>query len=214
LLQPGQPTGRTGQLGRELIAARQPVLMVLSLVGLGGLPQDLGDLLLELGQGAVGPIGGIGGHLRAVQGDYPEADQSGRRAQLQRRDQEAGQGLRVASPKPRDRHVVRRGVAGQRPEGEVLDAASLDLPRGPHPDGVGVQQHAQQRLGVVGRMAMPIGPVGTQERRKVDLVNDIAHEPGEMVLGQPVARVRGEQERLVAVAAKEVISHGTFYTFT
>jgi hypothetical protein len=63
-------------------------------------------------------------------------------------------------------------------------------------------------------MAMPIGPVGTQERRKVDLVNDIAHEPGEMVLGQPGAQVRGEQERLVAVAAKKVVSRGTFYTFT
>jgi hypothetical protein len=42
--------GGGGQLGRELVAARRAVLVILSLVGLGGLSQDLGDLRLELGQ--------------------------------------------------------------------------------------------------------------------------------------------------------------------
>jgi hypothetical protein len=70
LLQPGQPAGLAGQLGRELVAARRAVLVVLGPVGLGGLPQDLGNLRLELGQGAVGPIGSVGRDLGAVQRDH------------------------------------------------------------------------------------------------------------------------------------------------
>ena len=43
------------------------MLTVLTLVGLGSLVQDLGDFLLELGQRAVGGIGGVAGQLGAVQ---------------------------------------------------------------------------------------------------------------------------------------------------
>jgi hypothetical protein len=60
-------------------------------------------------------------------------------------------------------------------------------------------------------MAVPIGAVGTQERTDVELVDHVAHEPGEVVLGQPVAKVRGQQEGLVAVAAQEVVGHGASY---
>jgi hypothetical protein len=78
LLQAGQPPARAGQLGRELIAPGATARVVLGLVGLGRLPQHLGDLLLELGQRAVGPAGGVGGHPGAVQGDQAQADQPGR----------------------------------------------------------------------------------------------------------------------------------------
>ena len=63
-------------------------------------------------------------------------------------------------------------------------------------------------------MAVPVGAVGAQERAEVELVDHIAHEPGQMVGGQPVARVGGQQEGLVAVAAKEVVGHGEYYRFT
>jgi hypothetical protein len=149
LLQPGQPAGLAGQLGRELVISGRAVLVVVGLVGLGGLPQDLGDLHFERGQGAVGPVGGVGDHLGAVQRDHAQADQPGRRAQLQRLDQEASQGLLVADAEPRDGHVVGEPVAGQHPEREIPDAAPLDLPGRAHPDGVGVQQHAEQGVGCV-----------------------------------------------------------------
>jgi hypothetical protein len=106
LLQPGQPAGRAGQLGRELVPAQAAMLAVLGPVGLGRLPQQLRDLVLEPGQGVVGSIGGVGGHLGAVQGDHAEADQAGRRTQPQGLDQETGQRLLVADPEPRDGHVV------------------------------------------------------------------------------------------------------------
>jgi hypothetical protein len=59
------------------------VLAVLGLVDRGRLPQDLLNLVFQLGQGAVGPIGGVGGHLGPVQGDDAQADQPGRCAQPQ-----------------------------------------------------------------------------------------------------------------------------------
>jgi hypothetical protein len=154
----GQPPGRAGQFGRELIAPGGAVLAVLGLVGLGRLAQDRRDLVVELGQGAVGPVGGVGGHLGAVQRDQAQADQPGRRAQLQRGDEEPGKRLFVAGAEPRDGHVVGELVAGQDTKGEVLAAVPLDLPGGAHPDGVGVQQHAKQGLGVVGGWPCPSAP--------------------------------------------------------
>jgi hypothetical protein len=189
------------------------VLAVLALVGLGGLPQDLGDLALELVEGVAGGVGGVGGHLGAVQGDHADADQAAGGAQPQRGDQEAGQGVLVADPEPRDGHVVGCLVAGQDPEGDVLMAAALDLAGGAHPDGIGVQQHPQQGLGIVGGVTVPVGAVGAQERLQVELVDDVEHEPGEVAFGKPVTQVGGQQEGLVAVAAHEVVGHSPFYVF-
>jgi hypothetical protein len=62
-------------------------------------------------------------------------------------------------------------------------------------------------------MAVPVGPVGSQERGQVELVDHVQHEPRQMVAGQPVAQVRREQEGLVAVAAQEVVGHGPSYPF-
>jgi hypothetical protein len=191
LAQPREAAARAGELGRELVAARRAVLAVLRRVDLGGLAQDRGDLLVELGQRAVGLAGGVGGHLGPVQRHQAQADQPRFGTQPQRGDQQAGQGLLVADAESGDGHVVRGAVAGQHPEGEVLDTAPLDLPRGPHPGRIGVEEHAQQRLGVVGRVAVPVGPVGGKERAQVQLVDHVAHEPGQVVGGQPVARVGG-----------------------
>jgi hypothetical protein len=213
LAQPGQAPTAVGELGRELVAAGGAVLLVLPLVGLGGLAQDLGDFLLKLGQGAVGLAGGVAGHLGPVQRHQAQPDQPRFGAQLQRGHEEAGQGPLVADAEPGDRHVVGELVAGQHPERDVLSAAPLDLPRGAHPGRVGVQQHAEQGPGVVGRSAVPVGPVGGKERSQVELVDYVKDEPGEVVGGQPVAQVRGQEERLVAAAGQEAVGHGACYCF-
>ena len=75
LAQPGQLPNRASQLGGELVAAGRAVLAVLGLVGRGRLGQDLPDLGLELVEGAVGLVGGVGGHLGAVQRDHTQPDQ-------------------------------------------------------------------------------------------------------------------------------------------
>jgi hypothetical protein len=147
LPQPSQPAGRAGQLGWEFVALGGAMLAVLGLVGGGRLPQQLCDLVLELGQGSVGPIGGVRLDLGAVQRDHAQADQTGRGAQPQGLDQEVGQRLLVPDAEPGDGHMVGDLVPGQDPEGNILDAAPLDLPRRAHPDAVGIQQHTQQQPG-------------------------------------------------------------------
>jgi hypothetical protein len=44
---------------------------------------------------------------------------------------------------------------------------------------------------VVGGVAVPVSTVGSEEGLKVELIDDIQHEPGEMILREPVAQVRG-----------------------
>jgi hypothetical protein len=116
----------------------------------------------------------------------------------------------VASAEPRDGHVVGGLIAGKHPEGDVLLAAARKLPGGAHAKAVAIEQEAEHGLGVGGGMAVPIIPVGSVEGVEVDLVDDVEDEPGEMVVGEPVAQVGGQQERLVAVTAQEVIGHAPF----
>jgi len=93
LLQPGQPLSPTSQRPWQL--AKAAVLLIVSPVGRGGLGEQLGDLGLQSGVGAVGRGGGVGLDLGPVQGDQPQPDHPGRRAQLERLDQEA---LHLGSP--------------------------------------------------------------------------------------------------------------------
>jgi hypothetical protein len=72
LPQPGQPAGLPGERSGQLVAASRPVLRILALVGLGGLPEDLGDLGVQLGQGPVGDVTGVAGQLGAVQRDHAD----------------------------------------------------------------------------------------------------------------------------------------------
>jgi hypothetical protein len=61
-------------------------------------------------------------------------------------------------------------------------------------------------------VAVRVVSVGS-EGRQVELVHHVKDEPGEVALGESVAQVWGEQEGLVAVAAQEVVGHGSSYPF-
>jgi hypothetical protein len=98
VLQPSQPLSPTSQRPRQFVAAAGAVRVVLGPISLGGLGEQLGDLGFEVGVAAVGRGGGVGLDLSAVQGDQPETDQAGGRAQLERGDQQPGRGLLVADP--------------------------------------------------------------------------------------------------------------------
>jgi hypothetical protein len=211
LLQPGQPLGPASHRPRQFVATGGAVLAVLGPIRLGGFGEQLGDLGLEVGVGAVGGRGGVGLDLGAVQGDQPQADHPGGRAQLQRLDQQPGQGLFVADPEPGDGHMIRGRVGGQDSEGDVFLAAPLDLAGRTDPGAVAVQQYGQEHPGLIRGPAVAIGPIGLEERAKVELVDDVEHEPGQVVSWQPVAQVWWEQKGLVAVAGTEVVGHGRSY---
>jgi hypothetical protein len=127
----------------------------------------------------------------------------GGRAQPQRRHQQTGKRLFVADAEAGDGHMIGRAVAAKDAEGDVFVAAAFDLPRGADPGAVGIQQHRQQHPGLVGGVAVPVSPIRLEERLKIQLVDHVAHEPGQMVGRQPVAEIGWQQERLVAVAGTD-----------
>jgi hypothetical protein len=88
-------------------------------------------------------------------------------AQLQRGDQEPGQ----------RGHMVGGLVGGKHTEGEVLGAAPFELPAGAHAQAAAIQQHAQQGLGVVGGVPVPVITVCPGEGREVELVDHVEDEP-------------------------------------
>jgi hypothetical protein len=101
----------------------------------------------------------------------------------------------VADAEPRDRHMIGELVGGKDAEDDVFVAAAFELPRGPDPHAVAIQEHAEQGLGVVGRVPLAVVAVGSVEGFEVDLADDVEDEPGEVAGGEPVAQVRGAAGR-------------------
>jgi hypothetical protein len=60
-------------------------------------------------------------------------------------------------------------------------------------------------------VAVPVVAVGPGEGHEVELVDHVQDEPDQVVGGQPFTHVGWEQQRLVAVAGKEVVGHGRSY---
>jgi hypothetical protein len=58
---------------------------------------------------------------------------------------------------------------------------------------------------------VPVVAMCPVERPKVELVDDVKDEPGEVAFGEPVAQGRGQQEGLVARCAQEVVRHSPLY---
>jgi hypothetical protein len=50
-------------------------------------------------------------------------------------------------------------------------------------------------------MPVPIVAMLPVERGEVELVDHVEDEPDKVILGEPVAQVRGQEEGLVAIAA-------------
>jgi hypothetical protein len=59
----------------------------------------------------------------------------------------------------------------------------------------------------VGRRAPAITAVGRIERTEVELRDGVQHEPSEVVLGKPLAQARRQQQLLVAITRKKVLTH-------
>jgi hypothetical protein len=99
----------------------------------------------------------------------------------------------VTDREPRDRDVVWGLVGGKDPKRDVLVAASFDLPGGAHVNAVAIEEHGEQGLGVVGGVAVPVVAVGSVEGLKVELVDDVEHEPSEVALGSQSRRSGGSR---------------------
>jgi quercetin dioxygenase-like cupin family protein len=189
---------------RQLIATTIAELLVLFGVNAAGLLQDLARELLVI---AVGVLGGVGVHLGPVDRDHLNVHKPGLRAQFQHVAEQRAQRPLVALAKARDRRVIRRLVGREDADRDVLMAAPLDPPRGPFADRVGIDQQRHHHRLIVRRPAPAILAIAGEERPEIHRVDGTKHEPRQVILRQPLAQARRQQQLLLAIARDEVLRH-------
>ena len=145
--------------------------------------------------------------LRAVDGNHRDVDEATLDAEAQDLAKHARQRVLVALTEPRDRRVIRDLMGGDDAKGNVFLAGPLDRPRRPSPARVGVEQQRDHQRRLKRRAAVPVSAVSRIERGQVHVRNGVDDQPREVPLGQPLADVRRQQERLPAVSREEVLSH-------
>jgi len=110
-------------------------------------------------------------------------------------------------PKPRDRRVIGRLVGRDHAVGDVLDTVTLDQPRGPLPTRIRVQQQRDHHRRIMRRSAVTIATIRPVERLQIKLRDGVDHEQREVIIGQPLAHARRQQQHLITITRDEVLSH-------
>jgi hypothetical protein len=204
LAQPAAPPLLRRQLGRQLVAAPLAEALVLGAVDRVGLGQDLASDLLVV---EVAVLRGVRVHLRAVHGEHSDADQTGVRAQGEHLAEQARERLLVTLAKARDRAVIGPLVGRDHPQRDIVDARPLDRPRRTPPPRIRVKQQRDHHRRIVRRAPMPVPAIGGIERRQIHLLDRGQHEPRQVVLRQPIAHARRQQQHLLTVTRNEVLRH-------
>jgi hypothetical protein len=146
-------------------------------------------------------------NLRAIDRDHADAHQPGIRAHPQHLPEQLTQRALVADTEARDRGVIWHLVGRDHPERDVLAAPSLDPPRRALADRVRIHDQRHHHRRIVRRPAVPIGAIGGKERGQIELGEHLDHKPREVILGQPLAQARRQQQLLLAIARQEVLRH-------
>jgi hypothetical protein len=103
--------------------------------------------------------------------------------------------------------MVRNLVCRDHAEGNVLCAAALDPARRAHTDRICIEQQRDHHLRIVCGSAPAVRAIGRVETIKIELGDRVEHEPGEVILRQPLPETRRQQQLLVAVTREEVLGH-------
>jgi hypothetical protein len=90
---------------------------------------------------------------------------------------------------------------------DILNAAPFDPSRGPLADRVGVEQQRHHHRRIVRRPTMAVGRIGREERGQIHLRDRVDHKPRQVILGQPLAQARRQQQLLLAITRQEVLRH-------
>src|SRR5215211_4321816 len=199
------PTPLAGpQLLGQLVTALLTVELVLGRADAGGLLENLARELLVV---EVCVMRGVGVQLGAVDRDQPDLDKPGLLAQREHLGKKLGKRFLVADAKARDRRVIGRLLSSDHAVGDVLHAAALDAARGALTPRVRVEQKRQHHLRLKRRATPPVLTIGGIKRREIQLPHGLQNEPRQVALGQPIARVRRHQKRLLTITPDEVLRH-------
>jgi hypothetical protein len=183
------------------------VLGILCRVDLSRLAEDAVDLLADRSVAACRLVRGVGRHRGSVQRDDADRHQTRPRAEREDLGKRLGQRLLMACAEPGDRGVIWGLICADDPGRDILVAATLDRPRRPLPQGIAVEQQRDHHRRIMGRPPVTIGAIGAVELGKIDLGDDINHQPGEVTVPEPLAQAGRQQERLLSITPQEVLRH-------
>jgi hypothetical protein len=85
--------------------------------------------------------------------------------------------------------------------------AAGDHPAGPLALAVAVQQQRHHHLRVERGPPVPVGPVRTAELAQVQRGYRVQHHERQVILGQPLAHVHRQQQRLITLRKQEILRH-------
>src|ERR1035437_6484064 len=150
---------------------------------------------------------GVRMDLCPVDRDHPDLHEARLPAQPKHRAEQLGQRVLMAGTEARDRRVIGLLLGSDHPVGDILHALALDPPRRAFTPRIGIEQKRHHHRRLKRRPPPPIPSVGSEERGQIHLFDRRQHKPRQVVLRQPIPRVRGHQERLLTIARQEVHSH-------
>jgi hypothetical protein len=184
-------------------------------VGLLGQAHQLLDLALELLLQAVGMLpaqrlvlAGIGFDLGAVEADAAELDQPHGLRDEQDLGEQRRQLVEETLAEVGDGAVVGVGVGADVAKRDRVVGRLRELAAGEHARGIAVEQQRHQHRRVIGLGAG--AGVGPHQRTKVELIDDLHHKPGQMVLGQILLHRRREKIRCLPIDQHEVDGHAAY----
>src|SRR5258708_23460221 len=114
-------------------------------------------------------------------------------------------------PESRYRPKVGLILRRQHPERNVLHQSSLDPPRTEYTPAVPIHQHLRHHVGVIGRLASLFRAIHCIHRRKIQVVDHITDEVSQVVLRQPLAEARRQQQFLIRIVRSIAFPHKTLW---
>ena len=193
----GSPKARPAP--RPRLAGRSP----LAGVGLRRARQQRLDFLLQLRLGRLHArvahrlvLARIGPQLGAVHRNRPQLDQPALARQLDDLDEQPGQLVQMQRAEVTQRAVLGEVARAEQPKRHVLVQLAGNLARGEHPGGIGVHQYLDHHRRVEWLVAGAAALVAPVKRAEVQLVDRVADVVGQVVLRQPVAQRRRQQQVL------------------
>src|SRR5271167_3776737 len=112
----------------------------------------------------------------------------------------------------RDGAEVRQVARRQYAKPYVLAQTPLDAPRAEHPHAIPIHQHLGHHPRIVGRLPALLVPIRRIQRRQVQMVDHIADEVDQMILGQPFTQARRKQKPLFWKVPTVALAHDPLCT--
>jgi len=153
-------------------------------------------------------LGGVGLDLAAVQSHVAQFDQSCLPAEAKDLGEQTGQGREMALAKRGDGVVVGVLITGQHPVGDLFVGGSLQPAGRGLALGISVDEELHEHGRVISRAAAKlVFLVGAHDGRKIQGVDHVGDEEGQVIRGEPLLEAGGKKILLIEIVGQEVPGH-------